>query len=370
MNGAAGAMISVLDACLKDGFGLKSVTSLTVADGIATLNFTGGTAAVAGSTILVSGVTDQTTLNGEKKVLSASSTQVTFATTATNGTAAGTVTFKMAALGWTKPFSGTNLAAYRASAPEATGCYLRVDDTAGTTCRVVGYESMQDINSGSGRFPTDAQVSGGLYWAKSNSGDTNARTWAVFGDDQFFAIYTQPSNTATYGGALFGFGDFLSLKSGDAYGCSLFGSTASNASANGGFMAGDLGYSADIGDTTIQGFVPRASTGIGGAQPIRKHSPYLTTQSGMGNNGNIVYPNTTDNGLLISRVDLRVGTAFRGKLPGVYHTPQYIWDALSTFNLVDGTGEFASKKFMVLRCGTTGSTSGGPTFIDITGPWR
>lgn len=369
LNGTAGAMISVLDACLKDGFGLKSVTSLNVVGGVATAGVSGSHSAVIGSTILVAGATPST-LNGEQKVTAITSTSVSFATAAADGAATGSITLKMAPLGWLKQFSGTNLAAYKASAPEATGCLLRVDDTSAQTCRVVGYETMSDMATGTGRFPLEAQVSGGMYWAKSSSGDADPRTWAVFGDDQFFALYVRPSSNAAYGGAMFGFGDFISLKSGDAYACALFGGTSANVSANGAYIAGDLGYSADIGETTSQGFVARASTSLGGAQQVRKHSPYLITQSGMGNNGVFVYPNPTDNGLLISRVDLRVGTAFRGKLPGVYHTPQYIFDALSTFNLIDGTGDFAGKKFMVVRCGTTGSPSAGPTFIDITGPWR
>lgn len=373
MNGAAGAMVSVLDACLCDGFGLKSASSLTVADGIATVNFTGGTAAVVGSTILVAGVTSPASLNGEKRVLSASSTQITFATSAPDGSASGSITFKMAALGWTKSFAGTNQGVYRPSSPEATGCYLRVDDTGTTTCRVAGYESMQNINSGSGRFPLATQVSDGLHWAKSSAADTTARTWACFGDEQFFALYVKPSDNkdsaVDYGGVLFGFGDIVSLKSGDAYSCALFGGE-SKSSATQNYQAGDLGYASSVGDKTRHGFVARAATGVGGSQAISKHSPYLSTQSGLGNQNDLTYPNTTDNGLLVSRVDVRGGSALRGKLPGVYHTPQYIGAELPTFAVIDGTGEFAGRRFMVVQCGYTANTYRGPTFLDITGPWR
>lgn len=66
-----------------------------------------------------------------------------------------------AAVGWTKAFSGTNMAAYKQSAG-SNQLYLRVDDTNATDARVVGYETMSDVNTGTGPFPTATQQSGGL----------------------------------------------------------------------------------------------------------------------------------------------------------------------------------------------------------------
>src|SRR5574337_1555206 len=56
--------------------------------------------------------------------------------------------------GWVKPYSGTNLAAYRA----ATGnqFYFRVDDSGTVEARISGYETMSDVNTGTGQFPTTA----------------------------------------------------------------------------------------------------------------------------------------------------------------------------------------------------------------------
>ena len=49
--------------------------------------------------------------------------------------------------GWTKAFSGTNLAAYRQGA--GSMCYLRVDDGTGSfKVKMRGYESMTDIDTG------------------------------------------------------------------------------------------------------------------------------------------------------------------------------------------------------------------------------
>lgn len=374
LNGIAGSMISVLDACLKDGFGLKSVTALNVAGGVATATVSASHSAVIGSTILVAGATPST-LNGEQKVTAITSTSVSFATAAADGAATGSITLKMAPLGWLKPFSGTNLAAYKASAPEATGCLLRVDDTVAQTCRVVGYETMSDIGTGTGRFPLETQVSGGMYWPKASDTSTAPRRWAVFGDAQFFIIYVKPYpddnvSYVSYGGVLFGFGDLIPTKSGDPYDCGIFGGPA-DTHVSGSYQPGNLGYATSVGDAAYDAYMPRASTGLGGSIVVRKISAHLNSvQSGFGNNGTLSFPDPNNNGLIVTSVDVVASRGLRGRLPGVHHTPQYVADGLSNFTTVDGTGEFSGKKFMVLRAGTTSGTSVGPTFVDITGPWR
>ena len=40
------------------------------------------------------------------------------------------------------------------------------------------------------------------------------------------------------------------------------------------------------------------------------------------------------------------------------------------YAVIDGTGEFTGKRFLALRAGTTSGDNAGPTFVDITGPWR
>lgn len=373
LSGTAGSMISVLDACLKDGFGLKSVTALNVAGGVATATVSATHSAVIGSTILVAGATPSA-LNGEQKVTAVTSTSVSFATAAADAAATGSITLKMAPLGWLKPFSGTNLAAYKASAPEATGCLLRVDDTGTQTCRVVGYESMSDITTGTGRFPLDLQVAGGMYWPKSADSNSVARRWAIFGDNQFFIIYvkTYPEETAyvNYGGVLFGFGDLIPAKSGDAYACAIFGGP-SDTHVSGSFQSGSIGFSSAPNDTPADAYMPRSALGLGSSQPLKKMSTYLnSTQSGLGNSGVLSFPDPNNNGLVVTHVDVIVSRGFRGRIPGVYHTPQYARDGLSNFSVIDGTGDFTGKRFLALRAGTTSGDNAGPTFVDITGPWR
>lgn len=371
LSGTAGALVGVLDACLKDGFGAKTITGLTVASGVATATVVAPHAAVVGSVVLVAGATPSG-LNGEKRVTAITSTGISFATTEADGSASGTMSIKMAPLGFTTPFTGTNLRAYKSSAPESTGMYLRVDDTGTTTCRVVGYETMSDVNTGLNAFPTSAQVSGGMYWGKSSAASAAARDWVLVGDSRGFVIWGNFAANANSIGAAFGFGDIISNKSGDAYGCTIFGadSGVNNSSSP---VPGCIGYGMGTTAATFA-YIARASTGLGSSQLARKIAPYNLAAGYSGtstyNTNAFAYPNGADNALLVSPVDIVVGTSMRGRLAGVYHTPQVVNDSFNTRDFVDGTGAFSGKRFMALRTGAPGSTSYGATFIDVTGPWR
>jgi hypothetical protein len=93
------------------------VASLVVASNIATATISGGHSAEVGSVVLVSGATPSG-LNSEKKVLSvgAGNTTLTFdAPGISDQTASGTISLKLAGAGWSKEFTGTNLAAYKSN---------------------------------------------------------------------------------------------------------------------------------------------------------------------------------------------------------------------------------------------------------------
>ncbi len=92
--------------------------------------------------------------------------------------------------------------------------------TRAATARVVGYESASDINTGTGPFPTAAQVGGGLYWPKSGTASSAARTWRCIASSRWLLLWIAPMDGATHG-CLFAFGDVLSYRSADAYGCAL-----------------------------------------------------------------------------------------------------------------------------------------------------
>ena len=88
ISGTPGSRIAALDACLITGFGAVTATGVTVSGGIATLGVPSGQTFAQHAAVLISGATPSA-LNGEHRVLTSSSTQITVPTTAADGAASG-----------------------------------------------------------------------------------------------------------------------------------------------------------------------------------------------------------------------------------------------------------------------------------------
>lgn len=206
---AAGTMISILDACLINGFNTQPLASLTYDSG--TGQCTSAVSAGHGFTqyqvILIEGAVESG-FNGEQRITALDSTTFKFTLTSTPAvaTATGTITAKAAPLGWEKAFSGTNKAAYRSTDILSTQCYFRLDDSPGTgVSPVTCYKSMTDVDTGAN------QVGGG-YWRITYRHGV-ASYWAVVGDNRGFYFYT---TNYTYQCLVF-VGDFISFVVADAY---------------------------------------------------------------------------------------------------------------------------------------------------------
>lgn len=123
-----GCMIDVLDACLVAGYGSQITSSLIVENGIGIATFGSAHNFKQFQVIEISGASDSK-LNTEFKIIGLSANTIEFAVDATDQTAVGTISCKVAPLGWTKVFSGENKAVYRAKDTEANPFYLRVDNS-------------------------------------------------------------------------------------------------------------------------------------------------------------------------------------------------------------------------------------------------
>jgi hypothetical protein len=381
LSGTAGSMIAVLDACLKDGFDLKTLASLSVAGGVATATYTGIHSAAVDSVVLIAGVTGGPSgwvgLNGEQKITGKPSpASVTFATNLPDGAYTGTITMKMAPLGFAKPFAGTNLAGYQSTDPASTKMILRLDDTVATTTRVVGCESMTDIGTYAGLFPTTLQMAGGGYWAKSNSANATPVQWMVIGDSRAFYIHVCPgigSNAAWNQGYTRGFGDAIALKpGGDAYACFLSYSDVSTASNQ---SNGQPEYAQGL----LQAF-PRAPTGLGSSF-LNTCYPYVGTGSSMSGMDAFLgpFPSTIDGALRVSRRFFAPSNNVppRADAPGLYSVPHTLtFDSFRFNDRQPGTGVLTGRNLIAVNAtnttinqASTNATS-GVTFFDVTGPWR
>lgn len=374
ISGTAGSLIAALDAFLLTGFGATTAVGVTVAGGIATAELQAGQSFSKGCIVLVEGATPAA-LNGEALVLTASNTSITWATTAANGAASGTITIKVAPVGqWEKQHAGTNKAAYRSTAPGASGFCYRVDDTGSTHARVRGFESMSDIDTGSGPFPTDAQISGGGYLEKSYSQDSTAAMYALIADSRTLYVVTYPGTplSATYASACFrGFGAMLPCApSGDAYSDAISCANSQTHTPLGGFNY--------YGASGAFLYLPRPFGGIGGsvrAQSCAYTDVGLGTLSGADERFG-VFPPATDGALRLSGRFINVGEAFTGavraEIPAVLHVPQSgVASYVKPFDILEGGGPMTGRRLLAVGMNTSvTSPPAGICLVDVTGPWR
>lgn len=373
LSGTAGSLIAILDACLVNGFALKTADSVVVSGGVATATFSTGHSFEPDVIALASGATPSG-LNGEKRVLTVATNTITYdASGIADGTATGTITFKIAPAGWEKTFSGTNLAVYRGQDPAGTRMFLRVDDTDGRNARVVGYESMTDVNVGFGAFPSSTQVTGGGYWPKSNAADSTPRVWTLMADPNtvWLHLHTSASSPGA-GGGIVGFGDFASYKSGDAYRAGLWCYSSDYS-----FESYLPGRGAELTDPNgVEGvFVARSFTGVGGCVDALKASEgYFNSRTVSGNAASAAtpkYPNGPNNGLILTRqLIVESGQALRGVARGMLLCPQNCHAAFGWRNKVPGQGSYANRILVAIKAGAPAvQDSRSVVFFDITGPW-
>lgn len=377
MTGVAGSMIGVLDACLVNGWALANVT-IAVAAGVATVTFPSGHPFAPGQVAAIAGATPAA-LNGDKRALTTSSSTITFAAPGVaDGAATGAITAKVSPLGWAKAFSGTNLAAYTSLAPQSFGSFLRVDDTGATDARVFACKTMSDINTYTGRFPTDAQRTGGLYWAKAHNA-TGTRAWLIVGDERGFYIAVAPNTIAPTHMLTSWFGDGLPIASTDATFTIISGQWVSRVSSAGG--AEDLGFIPVSYDTQAYCYAARGYTAMADSSPLIATNE-ITYFGGNARSGNysastLTYPNGPDNGLILARsmvIEQTTGRHIRGGLPGLLHAPFVIPDG--TFgpgSRLDGAGAYLGRQLLAVVCGDSNTNTAGQRgvyFLDAFADWR
>ena len=372
LNGQAGTLIGVLDAFLITGFGTVTALSVTVAGGIATATVQAGNSFNKGCIVWVDGATPAV-LNGEQRVLTASSTSITFATTAPDGPATGTITIKVAPVGqWEKKFSGTNKAVYRSTDAAGSGFCLRVDDTGTTTARVVGYETMSDVDTGVGPFPTAAQVAGGGYVHKSASANATSVKYTLFADSRMIYWCASPgtsiSTSPDYESAnVRGFGDPIALAPGGDAWAAIMSTDPLSFGSQGALSGGPTLYSALA--------MARSFGGIGGSVLgyARPYTGAINIESGLDMSVFGSGPSGVDGSLRMSKMFVLQGSVTTGHpradLPGIWYLPyNNARDFLSPGDVVQGVD--GRDLYAVSTGGGLNSTYRGIVLIDITGPWR
>ena len=370
-QGQSGNLIAIMDACLKDGWGVQTATSVVVSGGVCTITFPLDHAAPVDAVVLVAGASIAA-LNGEQKVTATAPNIIKFATAASDGTAAGTITAKMAPGGWAKPFSGPNLAVYKSLDVQANGHFVRVNDAGATFARAVAYENMTAISTGTGLAPTSVQLSGGQYWHKSALANAAPIDWYCATDGRIFYFGCAShqgndllGNAGPYAdavsGPFFGFGDPTPLcRAGDPFSTMILGS-GEVANSYAGLSGLGPGYGASSWP-----YMMRALSGTGTAVSVDCNNtagnlaadPVFDLASGQVGVAQVT-------GRTTSTLSRRV------ELPGVFTGDagymERVFSHLSTFKA--GTPE--RSYLAALSAESTGSTGDFKLLaLDITGPWR
>ncbi|ATS92296.1 tail assembly protein [Stenotrophomonas phage vB_SmaS_DLP_5] len=261
--------------------------------------------------------------------------------------------------GWTKPFAGTNVACFKQGAG-SNGMYLRVDDTSTATsyrkAKVVGYENMVDVNTGSPiSFPTPAQnPNQGNWFTYYSSGSlANPRIWQIIADEKFFWFFikTWPEDGyGTYYNECYAFGDIIPFKPGDTTHTILLQNDNPD-SPNSSETYPFEGVSISSVLTKYRISVARSFTNLGGPITCGWHSDMTKGSSNWGR-GNLAYPHGPDGGLYLSPVWLHEPHVspynVRGIMPGLW-IPCHVAGILSQNQIFDGQGDLAGRKFFAKR---------------------
>lgn len=288
-----------------------------------------------------------------------------------------------AAAGWTKPFTGTNKAAFKMAAGTPS-MYLRIDDTNAQDARIVAYVSMTDVDTGTSPFPTSGQQAGGLYCRKSMTADSEARPWYCIANDKAFYIFTGQGHTSlgaqsssnTYVDYYIGFGKFVSRRPNDPYAVFIQASTDASPSGQffpqrlvpnassltlqntGLYLAGNLSnvQSSTLANVASVGFSSRPCSALANDP----NNGYLTP-----------YPDPLTGGteLAVAMVVESVGgkVGIRGSLPGFWHIPCSSFGShLATFA---GGGDFAGKQFVLARMYIVDQSAYAFTAHETNGDW-
>ena len=342
-----GSALAVLQACLIDGFGDQTPTSITRVGTTATMILPNAHGFTRTGVFNISGC-DQADYNGEFRVTVVNSTTVTFTVANSPVTpATGTIVCRQDDAGWTMPFTDTNKAVFKQGVA-SNGLYLNVDDTLSTAAKVRGYEAMTAVDTGTAPFPTVAQEDTS-YWAHGNA----TSDWVVVADSTFVLLWT-PENSIAYNtaGAWF-FGDYRTAAGTGSYNTLISGSNLANqayysllnldatsASGNGRWVARDYD---ELGDSRAVSIVANGSMSKGA--------------SGCSSLG-MDYPEPLTNNVYIQELMIFATAGANnliGYIDGAYSMHHQYPFGLTEHSYFAGSGAFENEEFIYMP--GTGSTA-------------
>lgn len=252
--------------------------------------------------------------------------------------------------GWTKPYSGTNLAAYRP--PAGNQCYLRIDNSNTLGYAIPqAYATMSDINTGTEAFTTAATRN----WSFSH--DNTACTWDVIASDRSFYFISRHPTTNNYACGYF-FGDYVCRKPSFPYNTLfMFGNNVTY------FDNFNWNYHLVIQETNTW-YCRRGWNEID-TDDVSIYAFSLGDAAYFGYSTYNDFPDLLMGDLLLEPIYLHENSSLMGKMPGMYD-PMCRADTQAGINnylTFSGTGNLAGRDLLMI------DHYSGFLVFDLTGPW-
>lgn len=282
------------------------------------------------------------------------------------------------AAGWATTYTGTSKGVFTQGG--GNGFKLRVLDdgsaTAGAREAIVrGYESMSDVDTGTGINSTGFPAGVNLFWRKSDTADSTQRQWMAWADNKTLILFMAYKGTTV--AELVVFGDIYSFKSGDAYHTVLIGrATSATLDASTNSVGSQVG---NTGSAIAGHFIARNYLQSGGSATIVKTDNPHTVSGGvsdiyMGNSGvSAGFPNPADGRALLTRLYVHEpgslpANSVRGFMRGLWGI-MHSGGGIPMSYSFSGTGSLAGRSFFVTPFFPPAGTSTGRYIVETSDTW-
>jgi hypothetical protein len=121
------------------------------------------------------------------------------------GSTGAGITIKQAGAGWSKPFSASTKAVFRPAAGNRR--FLRVVNAIGADTLARGYEDMTDVDTGTGPFPTVAQVATPIVVGNVGYSSQAGSPWFLIATSKWMIFQLANLVTPAYSVSMLFFGD-------------------------------------------------------------------------------------------------------------------------------------------------------------------
>jgi hypothetical protein len=261
------------------------------------------------------------------------------------------------AAGWTKPFTGTNSAAFRMGAGgTAERMYLQVLDTNALYATIRGFVSMTDVNTGVEPFPRVVDAT--LYYHKSSTGDSTARAWFALATPTCFYLFCNTNGTALLApptpsqtGNMF-FGEYYYEGVGFTHNVAIIGASSTGLGSSKLFNRPAYG-TPTLGHWIARSWLNLPDSAIAFSKlwlhyfDVNVGSDYIPI--GHAQNFRLDQPVTATTEFSPVRVASAAnGWTMLGRMPGIYGP--MIGDSFPTqFAIIDGVGALTGNQIMIVR---------------------